>query len=206
MYTFCRNIIRSKYHIDSIKIYFHFCQSFLSFLSQKIFFFQQFPLKRGTAIQPYIPKNLSDLLKGCVCCSKGSRILNVNALFYVIALVYKEKLFPFFILWNCLFSIHNFRCMLFLFRFFFILLHPKTLYISIYIRFQFHFIRSPILMDSLSMVDCMKLDLLTFHSQPQLNRMVLFFFSSSDPFGNICFRYKTKKISNEEKVLMLSVV
>lgn len=80
-----------------------------------------------------------------VCCSKGSRILNVNALFSVIALVYKEKLFPFFILWRCLFSILQFSGIFFSF----FSTPSNILYISIYIRFQFHFIRSPILMDSL---------------------------------------------------------
>lgn len=47
----------------------------------------------------------------------------------------------------------------------------------------------------------MKLDLLTFHSQPQLNRMVLFFRS----FWEYLFSVKRRKYQTR-KVLMLSVV
>lgn len=42
----------------------------------------------------------------------------------------------------------------------------------------------------------MKLDLLTFHSQPQLNRMVLFLRS----FWEYLFSVKRKKISNEKSI------
>lgn len=90
--------IRNKYHNLFDKDLFSFL---LKFFESKIFFFRHFSLKKYRKCWIY--------WKGCVCCSKGSRILNVNALFSVIALVYKEKLFPFFILWRCLFSILNFR-------------------------------------------------------------------------------------------------
>lgn len=75
-------------------------------------------------------------------------------------------------------------------------LPSNIVHFNTYIRFQFHFIRSPILMDSLD-GGYMKLDWLRFHSQPQLNRMVLFF--PPILLGIFVFG-KTKKISNEKSI------
>lgn len=132
----------------------------------------------------------------CVCCSKGSRILNVTALFSVIALVHKENLSPFFID-AAVFSILNFRYA------FFSSLPPNIVH---HTHFNINSVSissytfSPILMDSLN-GGYMKLDLLTFRSQPQLNRMVLFLWS----FWEYLFSVKRRKYQ-KRKVLMVNVV